>query len=48
MYIVLQLMSNLTRNKYHICNLFSEQKLNSTKLLQDQQTRQFNILQNYA
>ena len=31
-----------------MCNLFSEQKPNSTHLLQAHQTRQFNILQNYA
>jgi len=39
-------MFNLTRNKYQICNLFSEQKPNSTQQLQGQQTRQFSILQN--
>jgi hypothetical protein len=48
-------MSNMMRNKYEICNLFSEQKPNSTQLPQAQQTRQFNIqytiynvLQKYA
>jgi hypothetical protein len=40
--------NELTRNKYQICNLFSEQEPNNTQLLQAQQARQFSILQKYA